>query len=368
MQDGDSLTGQPASEAEESISSESPSRHSSDKDAKTASTNLKCMADNSSKEKEVKTKILSKEDIAMCERVYQLSQGNIEQVVQITGFPRASIEAQAELKPFKFELVDPKSLRSQLDSKKKNKSCTQHITKQTADGQVHYTPCSHVGPCTRANENCTCMKNGHWCTKYCLSGEFSSNLFQGCNCTGKCNQKYCPCFAAGRECDPDLCKKCNTCTDPPNKPAGSQSCRNDNISMRRHVRTLLGVSDVDGWGLFTRDALKKGDFVHEYVGEMLRRDDTEKQGIDDDKNKSKTYLFELTSEYDVDAKRKGNKTRYINHSRKGANVKPRILFAKGDYRIGFFAIKDIAAQSEVSRRLRRRKDETLLWCAPLQRR
>jgi hypothetical protein len=33
--------------------------------------------------------------------------------------------------------------------------------------------------------------------------------------------------------------------------------------MRRHTHLLLAKSEVAGWGLFTKNGLKKGDYVHE---------------------------------------------------------------------------------------------------------
>lgn len=48
----------------------------------------------------------------------------------------------------------------------------------------------------------------------------------------------------------------------------------------------------------------------------------------------------------VDATRKGNKARYVNHS-SNPNIEPKMVHVNGDMRIGFFAKHDIDAQSEV---------------------
>ena len=83
----------------------------------------------------------------------------------------------------------------------------------------------------------------------------------------------------------------------------------------------------------------------QYLGEVIPHNEAEMRGeVYDERNQ--TYLFDLSSDYAVDALRKGNKTRFINHSRT-PNIAPRILSVNGDFRIGFFAKMNIPAQSEV---------------------
>jgi [histone H3]-lysine27 N-trimethyltransferase EZH2 len=93
-------------------------------------------------------------------------------------------------------------------------------------------------------------------------------------------------------------------------------------------------------------ALKKGDFIQEYLGELLTQDEGERRGLLCDQ-RGCSYLFNQSSDYVVDALLKGNKVRFANHS-KSPNVETKRLFVNGDLRIGFFANQDIAAQREVS--------------------
>ena len=82
---------------------------------------------------------------------------------------------------------------------------------------------------------------------------------------------------------------------------------------------------------------------------MISHEEAERRGqIYDKVNRS--YLFNLSGDLVVDATRKGNKTRFINHSSK-PNVIPKIMIVNGDNRIGMFASEDIEPQSEVSQYL-----------------
>ena len=79
---------------------------------------------------------------------------------------------------------------------------------------------------------------------------------------------------------------------------------------------------------------------------MIPHNEAERRGaVYDERNQ--TYLFDLSSDYAVDALRKGNKTRFINHSQT-PNISPKLMVVNGDMRLGFFAKRDIPAQTEVS--------------------
>ena len=210
-----------------------------------------------------------------------------------------------------------------------------------------FAPCNHEELC---NDECSCVKNAFFCTKHCVWGQHSRNFFRGCSCErGKCNTNSCTCYAAKRECDPDVCKACDTCSDPPGKRASeSQRCRNDNIGMGRRTRVIVAKSNIEGagWGLFNKEALSKGDFIDEYMGELISQEEADRRGIIYDKV-NRSYLFNVTTDHVIDASRKGNKARFANHSDK-PNCVTKTINVNGDLRIGLFAKEDIPPQSEVS--------------------
>lgn len=117
--------------------------------------------------------------------------------------------------------------------------------------------------------------------------------------------------------------------------------------MKRHQRLLVAKSTVPdgGWGLFTKHALKKGDFVHEYVGELISQDEADRRFLRYDKI-GYNYLFDHSTEYVIDGMNKGSKARFANHS-DHPNMEAKVLKVNGESRIGFFARENIEAQSEV---------------------
>ena len=76
-----------------------------------------------------------------------------------------------------------------------------------------------------------------------------------------------------------------------------------NEALIRHLKVRRGVN---GLGLFTDVAIKKGEFVIEYWGEMLTADEANERGG--------RYLFEISSRRTIDGTNRKNIARYINHS------------------------------------------------------
>jgi SET domain-containing protein len=91
--------------------------------------------------------------------------------------------------------------------------------------------------------------------------------------------------------------------------------------MNRSPPLLIGRSSVSGWGLFTRNALNIGDYIGKYIGEVMSQDEADRRGLIADAREC-TYMFLLSSDMSIDASRKGNKLRFINHSDL-PNIEPR---------------------------------------------
>ncbi|KAL0022368.1 hypothetical protein WJX77_004927 [Trebouxia sp. C0004] len=204
-----------------------------------------------------------------------------------------------------------------------------------------YQPCQCKDDC---KEGCPCLNDGHFCEKFCACGPKCGSRFQGCVCKGGCKNKGCPCMAADRECDPDLCVQCQW-TICGEKPPGSVDCHNMKLRLRQHKRVAMGLSNVAGWGAFAQEDIRRNEFVAEYTGELINHREADRRGKAYDRD-SNTYLFDLNDEWVIDAKHRGNKMRFANHSNE-ANCRVQIIMVDGDHRVAIFAAKDIPAGTEL---------------------
>ena len=120
------------------------------------------------------------------------------------------------------------------------------------------------------------------------------------------------------------------------------------MTLNKHKKTLLGNSTVcSGYGLFAGEDIVKGDFICEYVGELIDRDEGERRGIINDIVGS-TYLFDLTQSSLIDAVTIGGKMRYANHASHGMeNAIAKIQYIKGTSRIGLYALKPMMKGEEI---------------------
>jgi len=293
--------------------------------------------------------------MTICERMFLIYEGNVDKMSIVMGAPSHLIASY--IREQKFELPDAKRTLEphpdEVPAKRRGipyhsvRNYNQEWYNAYEKAQIHpwFVPCTHDdGPCNE--DNCFCLQNHLFCTHACQWGRRSRNFFRGCDCKGACNAKSCACFAANMECDPNVCK-CDTCTDPPDKVVTNQKCRNDSITMRRRGAHLLVAESEEtgaGFGIYNKRVIQRGEFIDEYVGEIITQEDADnRHGQMDD-----SYLFGLSSDYVIDAKRKGNKTRFMNHSDEMPNVAPKIMFVQGYQRIGFYAGTCIPCQTELT--------------------
>ncbi|XP_030628225.1 histone-lysine N-methyltransferase NSD2 [Chanos chanos] len=137
------------------------------------------------------------------------------------------------------------------------------------------------------------------------------------------------------ECHPQVC------------PAGER-CHNQDFTKRLYPETKIIRTAEKGWGLLAMRDIKKGEFVNEYVGELIDEEECRAR-IKYAQENDITHFYMLTIDKDriIDAGPKGNYSRFMNHSCQ-PNCETQKWTVNGDTRVGLFAVCDIAAGTELT--------------------
>ncbi|XP_030938944.1 histone-lysine N-methyltransferase ASHH3-like isoform X1 [Quercus robur] len=119
------------------------------------------------------------------------------------------------------------------------------------------------------------------------------------------------------------------------------SCLNKPFQHRPVKKMKLVKTEKCGSGIVADEDIKHGEFVIEYVGEVID-DKTCEERLWNMKHRGETnfYLCEINRDMVIDATYKGNKSRYINHSC-CPNTEMQKWIIDGETRIGIFATRDI---------------------------
>ncbi|XVF75007.1 hypothetical protein PTKIN_Ptkin13bG0154700 [Pterospermum kingtungense] len=152
-----------------------------------------------------------------------------------------------------------------------------------------------------------------------------------CSCTASPGSSAC-----GRDCHCGMllssCSSGCSCGD---------ECLNKPFQQRPIKKLKLVQTEKCGAGIVTDEDIKHGEFVIEYVGEVID-DKTCEERLWNMKHRGETnfYLCEINRDMVIDATYKGNKSRYINHSC-CPNTEMQKWIIDGETRIGIFAMRDI---------------------------
>lgn len=245
-----------------------------------------------------------------------------------------------------------------LKATSKPKSVDWWITKsKTSDhgNRPPFFPCNHSGlACDQAN--CRCFRDNVMCEKACGCAKACYRRYKGCSCKQRRNEvchpkDRCECWRMNRECDPDLCRDCGAhlVLDRENKydeALRERCCQNVSIQLGQPKRTLLGTSDIHGFGLYAGEAIKKDEYIGEYQGEILNyREMQRRDAIYRLQNQS--YVFCLNSKQSIDSQKAGNKLRFINAASGNENLFARIVLCNMTHCIGMYAIRDIKKGDEL---------------------
>uniref|UniRef100_A0A7S1TFG5 Histone-lysine N-methyltransferase n=1 Tax=Compsopogon caeruleus TaxID=31354 RepID=A0A7S1TFG5_9RHOD len=178
-----------------------------------------------------------------------------------------------------------------------------------------------------------------FCNNYCVPRPRpDGNACYRCHCSGKrgedCSSSDCLCRGLQVECD----KEC---------PAGTV-CKNRRFKQRAYCKVEVFRTSCRGFGLRCKDNVQAGALVIEYVGEVI--DDKEvnhRLNLGVNRNSSNWYIIRLTDDLYVDAERKANLARFINHSCE-PNCEVQKWLVSGIPRLGIFALRTIKSGEELT--------------------
>lgn len=137
------------------------------------------------------------------------------------------------------------------------------------------------------------------------------------------------------ECHPQVC------------PAGER-CLNQAFTKRQYSQVEIFRTLSRGWGLRCVHDIKKGQFVSEYVGEVIDEEECRSRIRHAQENDiCNFYMLTLDKDRIIDAGPKGNEARFMNHCCQ-PNCETQKWTVSGDTRVGLFALVDITAGTELT--------------------
>ncbi|KAG5843239.1 hypothetical protein ANANG_G00148630 [Anguilla anguilla] len=137
------------------------------------------------------------------------------------------------------------------------------------------------------------------------------------------------------ECHPQVC------------PAGTR-CQNQAFAKRQYTPVDIFRTLARGWGLRSTHHIRKGEFVSEYVGEVIDEEECRARIKNAQENDiCNFYMLTLDKDRVIDAGPKGNQARFMNHSCQ-PNCETQKWTVSGDTRVGLFALTDIPPGTELT--------------------
>ncbi|XP_055888108.1 uncharacterized protein LOC106075037 isoform X1 [Biomphalaria glabrata] len=126
------------------------------------------------------------------------------------------------------------------------------------------------------------------------------------------------------------------------------NCDNQKIQKHEWVQGLEKFTTKDrGFGVRTKMFIKNGQFILEYLGEVVSETEFRRRMMEEYSEECHHYALHLDSGSVIDGYRMGNIGRYVNHSCK-PNCEMQKWNVNGLYRMVLFALRDILPGEELS--------------------
>lgn len=117
------------------------------------------------------------------------------------------------------------------------------------------------------------------------------------------------------------------------------------IARKRRIRRrfVIKLSRIHGRGVFALRTIRRGTRIIEYKGERISHEEADQRYAKAHEHSPHTMLFTVDDEIVIDATRKGNSARWINHA-----CSPNCEVLEEDRRIFIAARCDIGAGEELT--------------------
>ncbi len=138
------------------------------------------------------------------------------------------------------------------------------------------------------------------------------------------------------ECDPSLCPL------PEDKCDNRRIQKKSNCKMERYM-----TKEGKGWGMKTKNDINAGDFIMEYVGEVVSDKEFKFRMLTEYVDDTHHYCLHLDGSTVIDGHRMGNECRFVNHSCE-PNCEMQKWNVNGMYRMALFALREIQAGEELT--------------------
>lgn len=125
-------------------------------------------------------------------------------------------------------------------------------------------------------------------------------------------------------------------------------CENQRFQNYENARCTIFITEKKGYGLFASTSISIHSFIMEFVGEVVSMSEFKKRSREYAKQKVRHhYVMASAGSKLIDATRKGNLTRFVNHSC-NSNAETQKWTVNGQCRIGIFSKRDIKQFEEIT--------------------
>lgn len=115
------------------------------------------------------------------------------------------------------------------------------------------------------------------------------------------------------------------------------------MAKRKRRRFAVRKSPIHGRGVFALSLIPRGSRVIEYKGELITDDEADRRYAEQQENSPHTMLFSVDGNLVIDATRRGNSARWINHS-----CAPNCEVDEKNSRVFIDAVRDIRQGEELT--------------------